>query len=97
MEHKNNPFATIESSLEFMHLLKAAVAETAADVQEDIAEAQGGTDQRRAEALQLVDYKLHQLSVHIAKSERLLKDLGRLRKLILGEIKASTLAATANR
>jgi hypothetical protein len=85
------PFATIESSLEFMHLLRTAIAETVADVQQDINDAQTGTDARRAEALQLVDYKLQQLSLHVGKSERLLKDLARLRSLILGE---KTYAAT---
>jgi hypothetical protein len=85
------PFATIESSLEFMHLLRTAIAETVADVQQDITDAQSGTDERRAEALQLVDYKLQQLSLHVGKSERLLKDLARLRGLILGE---KTYAAT---
>ena len=88
------PFATIESSLEFMHLLRTAITETVADVQQDIADAQTGSDQRRTEALQLVDYKLQQLSLHVGKSERLLRDLARLRSLILGEMKAQV-ATTA--
>jgi hypothetical protein len=89
------PFATIESSMEFMHLLRTAIAETVADVQQDIAEAQTGSDPRRTEALQVVDYKLQQLSLHVGKSERLLKDLARLRSLILGETKTYT-ATMAN-
>jgi hypothetical protein len=87
------PFATIESSLEFMHLLSTAIAETAADVQKDIDE--GTADRRHAEALQLVQYKLNQLSLHVGKSERLLRDLGRLRTLILSEAKARTPVATS--
>lgn len=88
------PFATIESALEFMHLLNAAIAETVADVQEDIVAVQRGADPRRADALQLVDYKLQQLSVHIGKGERLLKELRRLRDLILRESKANVSAAS---
>ena len=77
-----------------MHLLRTAITETVADVQQDIADAQTGSDQRRTEALQLVDYKLQQLSLHVGKSERLLRDLARLRSLILGEMKAQV-ATTA--
>lgn len=77
------PFATLESALSFMHLLSAEIAETVADVRQDFEEAQSGPDQRRVEALQLVDYKLRQLSIHTGKSERLLRDLARLRTLIL--------------
>jgi hypothetical protein len=68
-----------------MHLLSTAIAETAADVQQDICDAQTGPDQRRTQALQLVEYKLQQLSLHVGKSERLLRDLARLRTLILNE------------
>lgn len=91
--NEDQPFATIESSLEFMHLLSAAIAETAADVQEDIHDAQTGPDQRRTEALQLVDFKLQQLSLHVGKSERLLRDLARLRTLIVNEKTRSYAAA----
>ena len=77
------PFATLESALAFMHLLSAEIAETMADVRQDFEEAQSGPDQRRRQALQLVDYKLRQLSIHTGKSERLLRDLARLRTLIL--------------
>jgi hypothetical protein len=77
------PFATIESSLEFMDLLGRAIAETVADVQQDLAEANNGSDQRYREALQLVHYKLSQLSMHVHKSEKLLTDLRRLRRAML--------------
>ena len=82
-------FATIESSLEFFHLLREAITETAADVQRDVAYAEAGPDRRRLEALQLVDYKLQQLEVYTSKSERLLRDLSRLRTLILGDARAA--------
>jgi hypothetical protein len=88
------PFATIESALEFMDLLQAAIADTAADVRQDIADAQANSGDRRAEALQLVDYKLQQLSIHVGKSERLLKDLARLRALILCEGNRKSYAVT---
>jgi hypothetical protein len=77
------PFATIESSLEFMDLLGRAIAETVADVEQDLAEAHNGSDQRYREALQLVQYKLSQLSMHVHKSEKLLTDLRRLRRAML--------------
>jgi hypothetical protein len=41
--------------------------------------------ERRLEALQLVTYKLEQLSRHIDTSQRLLNDLRTLRRLLLGE------------
>jgi hypothetical protein len=77
------PFATIESSLEFLNLLERAIAETVADVDQDLAEAHNGSDQRYREALQLVQYKLSQLSMHVHKSEKLLTDLRRLRRAML--------------
>ena len=83
MHNETQPFATLESAVAFMHLLTGEIGETRVDVQQDIADAQSGPDRRRVEALQLVDYKLHQLAVHIAKSERLLRDLARLRTLII--------------
>ena len=84
------PFATIESALAFMDLLAAAIDDTHADVLEDVATAQSSGEQRQVEALQLVNYKLEQLSIHVAKSERLLKDLARLRALIMDEQKSGS-------
>lgn len=89
------PFATVESALEFMHLLNTAIADTAADVQQDIEEAQAATDQRRIEALQMVSYKLQLLGIHVGKSERLLNDLRRLRTVILAESKTSNYVAAS--
>lgn len=95
-DEQTQPFATIESALAFMDLLAAAIDETHADVLEDVAAAQSSGEQRQVEALQLVNYKLEQLSIHVAKSERLLKDLARLRALIMDEQKSgSREAATA--
>src|SRR3712207_6592428 len=79
------PFATIESSLEFLHLLEAAIAETIADVQQDISVVKAQSAPRHLEALQLVDYKLQQLSSHVGKSERHLRDRSRLRRIILND------------
>ena len=81
VSNDKKPFATIESSLEFVELLQAAVTETSSNMNKDICGAQ--SHERRAEALLLVGYKLQQLSFHVAESERLLKDLRRLRNLIL--------------
>ena len=82
-EQSGRPFETLESALAFMHLLTSEIEETRTDVQHDIADIQPGTDRRHAEALQLVDYKLQQLALHVGKSEKLLRDLARLRTLIM--------------
>jgi hypothetical protein len=87
-------FSTIESALEFFHLLRSAIADTAADVQRDVADSQRYDDRRRTEALQLVSYKLQQLDLYTGKSERLLRDLARLRSVILGESKSAVMVAT---
>jgi hypothetical protein len=94
------PFATIESSLEFLHLLRRAITETVADVEQDLTEARNGSDQRYREALQLVQYKLSQLSMHVHKSEKLLTDLRRLRRAMLpvngnGNLKSRAVGHTA--
>src|SRR4051812_36159207 len=79
------PFATIESSQEFIILLEESIDETLTDVLADLEEACRADDQRAAEALRLVSHKLTQLSTHIQKSRRLLNDLRMLRRVILQE------------
>ena len=50
---------------------------------------------RRNQALQLANYKLGQLSTHIAASRRILNDLRKLRRLLLEERKTSDPSAMA--
>jgi hypothetical protein len=77
-----NPFTSIESAQEYMHLLIAAASGARTEIQTDIADAarQGAT--RRDDALQLVDYKLKQLDDHLRASSRILNDLRLLRRVL---------------
>lgn len=80
------PFDSIESAHEYVALLRVAVDEAYASIQDDLADAgllQGS--ERRVEALRLVDHKLNQLRRHIVASLILLNDLRTLRRLLLGE------------
>jgi hypothetical protein len=81
-----NPFDSIESAHEYVHLLRDALDETHATVRQDIAGVTGPTEaERRLDALRLVDYKLDQLRAHITAAGRLLNDLRTLRRLLLSE------------
>lgn len=80
------PFNSLEAAHEYVGLLLDAVQETRADVAGDVAEAPPDADgARRREALQLVTWKLERLETHLAASRRLLNDLRRLRRLLLGD------------
>jgi DNA replication protein DnaC len=67
-----NPFDSIESA----HQVEGSV-------QQDLISLVG--NERRSEALHLVNYKLDQLKSHLTTSARLLNDLRVLRRLLLGE------------
>jgi hypothetical protein len=73
--HHETPFDNIDSALEYVSFLVEACREAEKQVAEEIARM----------ALQLVSYKLDRLTSHVGSSERLLKDLRRLRRLILEE------------
>ncbi len=77
-----NPFESVESAQEFIALLEDAVKEARRDVETEIAAA---PEDRRRQALQLIDYHLTKLSVHTAKSRRILNDLRSLRRLLFQE------------
>ena len=81
-----NPFDSIESAQDYMGLLREAVDEAYAAIQDDTAEARtvAGAE-RRVEAFLLVDHKLNQLRRHVMASLVLLNDLRLLRRLLLGE------------
>ena len=80
-----NPFATIESAIEFFALLETAIVESEADVTGDLAEAAAQDAERRAEALRLVTYKLEKLGFHAQRCKRLLNDLRTMRRLLFAE------------
>jgi hypothetical protein len=84
---QRTPFDSIEGSLEYISLLREVIEKTKGTVDADVAEAKSEGAARRVEALQLVLYKLDQLSRHINGSHRILNDLRTLRRLLLGERK----------
>jgi len=81
------PFDSIEGALEYVSLLAETVEETRSEIQGELVEArtEGGPAARRADALQLVAYKLERLAGHARASRRLLNDLRTLRRLLLDE------------
>ena len=83
------PFDSIEGSHEYVSLLGEAIDEARKDVDADIAVALAEGAERRKEALQLVNYNLAKLSLHITTSRRILNDLRTLRRLLLAERKGA--------
>jgi hypothetical protein len=79
------PFDNIESSHEYVSLLAKAVEEAVAEIEADIALAEGTEAGRRREALQLVHFHLRKLSGNMTSSRRILNDLRTLRRLLLEE------------
>jgi ribosome maturation protein Sdo1 len=83
--HHETPFDNIDSALEYVSFLVEACREAEKQVAEEIARMSEPQLERKKMALQLVSYKLDRLTSHVGSSERLLKDLRRLRRLILEE------------
>ena len=81
----DSPFETLESAHEYVVLLAQQVEDVRRGLGEDIARSTGNGASRRLDALRLVDYKLHQLDEHLAKSRRILNDLRVLRRLLMAE------------
>ena len=78
-----SPFETIESAQEYLKLLCEGIAENRAALDADIEEATRSGATRRLDALRLIAYKLDRLLNHASQSNRLLKDLRNLRRLLL--------------
>jgi hypothetical protein len=85
-QERETPFDSLESAHEYLSLMREALEEAYAAIQQDTAEAQltQGAE-RRLEALRLVDYKLNQLRKHLLASLVLTNDLRTLRRLLLKE------------
>ena len=79
------PFETIESAQEYLILLFQAVSESQAAIAADIRAQAPDASRKRLEALNLIVYNLDKLSVHVARSRRILNDLRTLRRLLHGE------------
>jgi hypothetical protein len=84
MDHQD-PFATIESAIDFFALLESAIAEAESDVNGDLDAAVTENAERRAEALRMVTYKLEKLEFHASRCKRLLNDLRTMRRLLFSE------------
>jgi hypothetical protein len=77
------PFDNIESTREYVDQLLIAAREAQDEIDTEILRANDPELARRQQALQLVKYKLSQLTSHIAASRRILNDLTKLRRLLL--------------
>lgn len=81
----DTPFDSIEGAQEYLRLLAAELEVVRADIQADIEEADRVRAARRIDALQIVDYKLKQLSQQVGASRRILNDLRMLRRLLVAD------------
>jgi hypothetical protein len=79
------PFDNIESAYEYVSLLREALDEAYASIQDETAVAQSAEATRRIDAFRLVEYKLNKLRQHLLASQVLLNDLRTLRRLLLQE------------
>lgn len=82
------PFDNIESAREYVNQLLEATNEAQGDIETELRRATDPQLARRLQALQLVKYKLTQLTTHLAASRRILNDLTKLRRLLLEARKA---------
>lgn len=85
MSDMQNPFDSIESAQDFMGLLSEAIAEAIRDVEDDRKAGEKEGQERRVQALNLALYKLKLLDEHVVKGQRILKDLGSIRRILVGE------------
>ena len=95
MASEQTPFENIEGALEYVTCLLDACRVAEAQVEMEIDCVTGAPPSRKLDALKLVDYKLQRLASHLVKSEQLLNDLRRLRRIILDERKTIVRTASA--
>lgn len=95
MHCRETPFDNIDSALEYVGHLLAACREAQEQVEAEILHTSEAQQSRRNEAFQIVSYKLNRLTSHVAKCEHLLKDLRKLRRVILEERNSMVKSATA--
>lgn len=81
----DTPFDNLDAAHEYVGLLLEAVQQARGDVSSDLADAGAEGELRRRQALQLVAWKLERLEQQLEGSRRLMNDLRRLRRLLLGE------------
>jgi hypothetical protein len=81
----HTPFESIESAQHFVALLAEAIADARQEIREDTETATAASAVRQVEALRLVDHKLSQLAAHLHASSKILNDLRKLRRLLIGQ------------
>jgi hypothetical protein len=79
------PFDSVENAHQYVRLLVEAIADAKAEIGDDLKAATSSKSERRAQALQMVQFKLEKLEQHLQTSSRLLNDLRTLRRLLLDE------------
>jgi hypothetical protein len=85
LKQGETPFANVEAAHQYVGLLLDAVREARSEVGRDEENSRTNGEDRRGEALRLVAWKLERLASHLASSRRLLHDLVRLRRVLLGD------------
>jgi hypothetical protein len=86
MPQEPNPFESLESTQQFMGVLREAIDEAYSGILDDLALARATKGaERRVDALRIVDHKLNRLRQNVLASLILLHDLRRLRRLLLQE------------
>jgi hypothetical protein len=89
------PFDSIESAQDFMNVLAETILDAMKDLNHQQHQALGDGYQRRAQAIELAQFKLKMLICYVQKSRRTLNDLRMIRRLILNErLTAENLIAT---
>jgi hypothetical protein len=89
------PFDSVEGAHEYVGLLLETLREARLEVAEDLVQARGAAEERQVEALQLVSWKLERLESQLVASRKLLNDLRRLRRLLLGDVEGAHPASSS--
>jgi len=79
------PFDSVENAHQYVRLLAETIVEAKSEIGADLETAMKHKSDRRAQALQMVQFKLDTLERHLEISSRLLNDLRTLRRLLLDE------------
>lgn len=78
---QDTPFDHIESAYEYLTLLGGTIEESIREVDQEMARSTG----RQREGFQLALFTLSRLEVHVRTGRRLVKNLGVLRRLLIGQ------------
>jgi hypothetical protein len=81
----DQPFSSIESAIDFMHVLAETILEARMELHHEHQLAMSKGQDRRVRGIELAQFKLKMLAGNVHKSRRALNDLRKLRRLILEE------------